>query len=48
MTLAANFATNTAGVFDTGGKLSSVSMAPAVNMPPVSSIRQYQTAYTLK
>jgi hypothetical protein len=35
-TPAANFATSTAGVVDTGGKLSLVSTTPVANLPPVS------------
>ncbi len=34
-TPAENFATGTAGVVDTGGKLPLVSMTPLVNLPPV-------------
>ncbi len=35
MTLAANFATSSAGVVDTGGKLTLVSTTPAANLAPV-------------
>jgi hypothetical protein len=36
MTLAANFATSSAGVVDTGGKMTLVSTTPAANLAPVS------------
>ncbi len=43
-TPAANFVTGTAGVVDTGARVST----PVANLPPVSLREQYQTADTLK